>query len=77
MLFMTAGVSFGLGAGRIKTEADATKAMTRRMSTLGSYLTMAFMASQFISLFNWSQMGNLLSINGANFLAAIGLGGFR
>jgi aminobenzoyl-glutamate transport protein len=76
MLFMTAGVSFGLGAGRIKTEADATKAMTRRMSTLGSYLTMAFMASQFISLFNWSQMGNLLSINGANFLAAIGLGGF-
>ena len=75
-LFMISGIAYGLGSGKIKGEADITKALVRRMGTLGSYLTMVFMSAQFISLFNWSQMGTLLSINGANLLADLGIGGY-
>jgi aminobenzoyl-glutamate transport protein len=75
-LFFTCGLAYGIAAGTVKSEADVSKALTRRMSTLGSYIIMAFMAGQFTALFDWSKMGVLLSISGAQGLKASGFTGF-
>ncbi|RVU54359.1 AbgT family transporter [Anaerosphaera multitolerans] len=75
LLFTITGLTYGISIGVIKREADIPKALTKRMSNMGSYIVMVFMASQFISLFNWSNLGTLLSISGARALESIGLNG--
>ncbi len=74
-LFFVSGLTYGIVSGSIKTEADVSKALTRRMASLGSYIVMVFTAAQFMSLFDWSKMGTLLSISGAQGLKAMGLTG--
>jgi aminobenzoyl-glutamate transport protein len=49
--------------------------MGQSMSEMGPYIVLAFMASQFLSLFAFSNLGLIISIKGANFLKAIGLTG--
>lgn len=43
------------------------------MAGMAYYIVLAFVAAQFIALFNWSNLGPLLAINGAATLGALGL----
>jgi aminobenzoyl-glutamate transport protein len=45
------------------------------VAVLGSYIVLAFAAAQFIAYFNWSNLGLILAINGADGLRAIGFTG--
>jgi len=49
--------------------------MSKAMSTMGSYIVIAFLAAQFITFFNWSNIGTILAIKGADFLKNIGFTG--
>lgn len=49
--------------------------MTDSMQAMGGYIVLAFFASQFIALFSYTNLGTILSVNGANFLNSIGLKG--
>ena len=68
-----AGVAFGVGAGTIKSDADVIKAMSVSMSTLGGYLVLVFFAAQFVAFFNWTQLGLVFAIEGADALKSLGL----
>ncbi len=70
-----AGVAYGLGAGTMKSDSDVMKAMSRSMETLGSYLVLVFFAAQFVAFFNWSHLGLIGAVKGAEVLKATGLGG--
>ena len=70
-----AGIAYGLGAGTMKSDADVMKAMGRSMETLGSYLVLVFFAAQFVAYFNWSHLGLVGAVKGAELLKATGLGG--
>lgn len=70
-----AGVAYGLGAGTMKSDADVMKAMGRSMETLGAYLVLVFFAAQFVAWFNWSHLGLIGAVKGAEVLKATGLGG--
>lgn len=67
------GVAYGIGAGTIKSDVDVIKGMSQQMSTLGSYLVLVFFAAQFVAFFNWSNLGLVMAVNGAEFLKAVGL----
>ena len=41
--------------------------------TLGGYLVLVFFAAQFVAFFNWTQLGLILAVNGAESLRALGL----
>lgn len=69
------GLAFGLGAGTIRSDRDAIKGMSKSMSTMGHYLVLVFFAAQFVAYFNWSNLGLLLAVRGADALRASGLGG--
>jgi aminobenzoyl-glutamate transport protein len=64
------GLAYGLGAGTIRSDADVVKAM----ETLGVYLVLVFFAAQFVAYFNWTNLGLILAVKGAEVLRASGLG---
>ncbi|HEY9144062.1 MAG TPA: AbgT family transporter [Arenimonas sp.] len=68
-----AGIAFGVGAGTIKSDSDVIKGMATSMSTLGGYLVLVFFAAQFVAFFNWTQLGLVFAVEGADFLKALGL----
>ena len=44
------------------------------METLGSYIVLVFFAAQFVAFFNWTNLGMIVAVEGANFLKSSGLG---
>jgi len=77
LLFIVAGsmgLAYGFGSGSFKNDSDVVKGMGEAMKTLGLYLVLVFFAAQFVSYFKWSHLGEIIAIEGANFLSASGLG---
>jgi aminobenzoyl-glutamate transport protein len=69
-----AGLVYGAAAGTIRSDSDVIKSMAKAMETLGSYLVLVFFAAQFVAFFNWTNLGLLVAIHGAELLRAAGLG---
>jgi aminobenzoyl-glutamate transport protein len=69
------GVAYGIGARTIRNDTDVMRGMGKSMSTLGEYMVLVFFAAQFVSYFNWTNLGLILAIKGANLLQALNLGG--
>lgn len=75
LLFMIPGIAYGKTTGKIKTSNDLVKGMTEAMKSMGGYLVLAFFAAQFINYFNHTNLGLIVSVNGANLLQSIGFVG--
>lgn len=70
-----AGIAYGIGAKTIKNDSDVMKGMAKSMETLGSYIVLVFFAAQFVAFFNWTNLGLISAIKGAQFLQNIGADG--
>jgi aminobenzoyl-glutamate transport protein len=68
------GIAYGAGAGTIRRDTDVLKAMSKSMETMGSYLVLVFFAAQFVAVFNWTNLGLIVAVEGAAVLKALGLG---
>ncbi len=68
------GLAYGIGARTIRSDSDVVKAMGKAMETLGIYLVIVFFAAQFVAFFNWTNLGLILAVKGAEGLRAAGLG---
>ena len=73
VLFLAAGWAFGSAAGTVKNHRDIVKMMSESMADLAYYLVLAFFAAHFVAMFNWSNLGLIFAINGANVIEAAGL----
>jgi aminobenzoyl-glutamate transport protein len=71
---VTLGLAFGLAAGTFRSDKDVVKGMGQAMETLRVYLVIVFFASQFLAYFNWTNLGLILAVKGAEGLRATGLG---
>ena len=74
-LFFVTGLAYGIKIGVIKSERDISKLMQVQVRTMAPFIVTVFISAQFVNLFNWTQMGTLLSIAGANFLEMTGFTG--
>lgn len=77
LLFIVAGlmgVVYGVITGKFKNDADVMKGMAESMKSLAAYIVLVFFAAQFVEYFNWSNLGIILAINGANFIQSLNLG---
>ena len=70
---LVAGLCFGLGARTIKSDHDVIRGMDQSMSTMASYIVMSFFTAQFLALFNWTNLGTIIAIEGATGIKALGL----
>lgn len=74
--FFIPAIFFGIATGKIKKDSDVVKSMTISMSTMGGYLVLAFFASQFIKLFEKSNIATIIAVKGADLLENVGFVGF-
>ncbi|ABR46385.1 AbgT putative transporter [Alkaliphilus metalliredigens QYMF] len=75
LFFLVPGIAYGMAAGTVKSDKDIAGFMGKAMSTMGGYLVLAFVASQFVAYFNWSNLGTILAVKGADVLQATGMTG--
>lgn len=75
LLFLALGIVYGIVAKTIRSDKDVVRMANEQMATMGAYIVLAFVASQFVAYFQWSNMGLIFAISGADFLKAIGFQG--
>ena len=76
LFFITIGVAYGKTVGTIKTSADVPRLMAESMKTMSGYIVLVFVIGQFVAYFNWTNIGVILAVNGAEFLKTVGFTGF-
>lgn len=69
--FFAAGLAYGICTGRYRNDKDAVADVNASMGEMGAYIVLAFAAAHFIAMFNWSGLGAVLAINGAQGIAAL------
>ncbi|MBX3292039.1 MAG: AbgT family transporter [Acidobacteria bacterium] len=69
------GCVYGFVSRSFKGIDDVIRAMENSMRTMSVYLVLAFFAAQFVAFFNWSNLGIILAVEGAEFLRSMQLGG--
>ena len=75
VLFFVPGLTYGIVNKTIKNDKDLAQLLCDSMSGMGSYIVLAFVAGQFLALFNSSNISSILSIKGAEMLKNAGLTG--
>lgn len=73
ILFLLAGIAFGASVGVIKSHRDVVRLAGESMISMAPYIVLAFAAAHFIAMFNWSNLGAIVAINGAEALKATGV----
>ncbi|WP_017932119.1 AbgT family transporter [Robiginitomaculum antarcticum] len=73
ILFLAAGWAYGRAAGTIKDHRDLVGMMAEAMKDMGYYLVLAFAAAHFVAMFNWSNLGIISAIHGADVIQGSGL----
>ena len=76
-LFLTAsslGIVYGYTVGTFRKSSDVIDGMSNSFKSLVSFLVLVFFAAQFVAWFQWSNLGVLLAINGADLLQSLNIG---
>ncbi len=75
IFFLIPGFVYGRVVGTMKNDRDVVDGMAGAMSSLGLYIVLVFFAAQFVAFFNWTNLGAITAVAGADLLQAIGLTG--
>ena len=73
ILFLVAGVVYGRTVGSITRAQDVPEAMAVGVRDLTPVIVLFFAASQFLAYFDWTGIGEIVAIRGAEFLEAAGV----
>ena len=73
VLFLAAGWAYGRAANTINDHRGLVDMMAEAMKDMGYYLVLAFAAAHFVAMFNWSNLGLISAVHGANGIKASGL----
>ena len=74
LLFFVPSVVYGKIAGTVKNEKEVADHMGKAMSSMGGYLCLAFVAAQFTSYFNYTNLGTIIAVKGAAILESANIG---
>lgn len=75
LLFFLPSVVYGRVSGNYRNEKDVCSQLADNMASMGSYIALAFVASQFIGYFNYTKIGTVLALKGAEVLGESGISG--
>lgn len=74
--FFVPGLTYGIVTGKFRNDSDVVHSMGATISTLGVYIVLVFFAAQFVAYFNWTNLGLILAVKGANLMTLIGFTGY-
>ena len=75
IMFLIPGIVYGIVTKSIKSGRDVSAQFGETMSSMGSYIVLAFMAGQFVAYFTQTNLGMILAVKGAEVLESTGLTG--
>ncbi|MBA3999168.1 AbgT family transporter [Brevundimonas sp.] len=75
-LFIATGAAYGVVAGTVKTHRDIVRMTSQAMADMAPYVVLAFVAAHFVAMFNWSNLGAIMAIGGAEAISQSGLNTF-
>lgn len=75
LLFFVPSVVYGRLAGTLPDEKAVCEQLGRNMEAMGAYIALSFMAAQFISYFNYTRLGTIFALRGAELLGNSGING--
>jgi aminobenzoyl-glutamate transport protein len=70
VLFFVSGWAYGAAAGTVKNHREAVKLMAAAMGDMSYYLVLAFAASHFVAMFEWSNLGLIIAVQGSDAIEA-------
>ena len=73
VFFVVAGTVYGRVVGTIRNDRDVIDAMADAMRSMGLYIVLVFFAAQFVAFFNYSGLGRVIAVLGADMLIAMNL----
>ncbi|MEG0577843.1 MAG: AbgT family transporter [Clostridium sp.] len=75
LAFLVPAIAYGIGSGSVKSDKSIVKAMSKSMASMGGYIVLVFVASQFVAYFSHTNLGTILAVKGADFLKNTGING--
>jgi aminobenzoyl-glutamate transport protein len=72
-LFAVGGVAYGRAAGTLEKADDIVGWMTESMRKMGAYIVLILVISQFIRMFQWARLDQVIAIGGADMLRGLGM----
>ncbi|MBC7767933.1 MAG: AbgT family transporter [Phycisphaerales bacterium] len=73
LLFLFCGMAFGIAVGTVKNAKDVIDKMIEGIKSMAPYIVFALFAAHFVAMFNWSRLGPIAAINGAEILQGMAL----
>jgi aminobenzoyl-glutamate transport protein len=73
LFFVIPGVVHGIVAGTVKSSRDVVAGMSKAMGSMAYYIALVFFVAQFVAAFAQSNVGLLIALKGASFLASLAL----
>ena len=73
IFFVIPGFIYGKVVGTMKNDKDIINAMDGAMRSMGLYIVLVFFAAQFVAFFNYTNLGQVLAVVGADALVALNL----
>ncbi len=74
LVFLVAGVCYGIGAGTLRGSAAAMAAITKTFAGLGGLIFMLLVIAQFIAYFNYTNMATVVAVKMADALESANIG---
>lgn len=71
LLFLLTGTAYGVAARTVRSHRDVVRMASQAMADMGPYIVLAFVAAHFVAMFNWSGLGPILAVGGAEQIRAI------
>lgn len=71
--FLVPGFVYGRLAGTMRNDRDVIDAMAGAMNSMGLYIVLVFFAAQFVKYFQWTNLGSILAVLGADLLQRLQL----
>ena len=68
VFFTIPAMVYGRITGSMRTDRDVIDGMAKAMSSMGLYMVLVFFAAQFVAFFNWTNLGTITAVVGAELL---------
>ncbi|WP_163580896.1 AbgT family transporter [Gracilibacillus saliphilus] len=75
LIFLIPGIVYGMVTKSVRTDKDVAGLMTSSLETMAGFIVLIFFAAQFVALFNYTNLGTIIAVKGANILEAVELNG--
>nr|WP_306798607.1 AbgT family transporter [Oceanobacillus saliphilus] len=75
VIFLIPGIVYGIVTKTIRNDKDIASLMTSSLETMAGFIVLIFFAAQFVALFNYTNLGTIIAVKGADLLQAIQLDG--